>query len=336
MNTRIAAALAICLALAPGNTYAAGGDTGDSDLPPIHVPGARSVYTASPDGVIKHLTSIPSSSAFARHGGRNTPCSFIATYDGRTHTGTAFVAGQQVISDQWIFGEVPMAIGATDGFHNNVSSGPLSAAVRQFFVYCDTTAHPVGFAIVAPADSLFNPHQRLTTLYNTLQLQRPIVYRNPVVDIWGGLVTRYPAWLAIDPAAWAPGQSNTEHWRGWNLSLTATPVALAFQVRFTPDPAQPSPAFNGIVSCIAAGAAATADARSLPAMPTLPAQASPGVNGPCMWTPAGPGTVTIEARITYRVTLWANGFTEQQPDYVWTSAPTTFAVGELSAVNVND
>jgi hypothetical protein len=323
------------LVLTPNQAIAGQGGN-QPPVPPIHVPGARSVYTASPDGVIKHLTSIPSSSAFARHGGRRTPCTFTATYNGRTHTGVRFVTGQQVFSDQWIFDEVPMAVGNTDGFHNNVSSGPLSAAKRQFFVYCDTTAHPVGFVIVAPTDSLFDPHLQLTTLYNTLQLQRPTVYRNPVVDIWGGLVTRYPAWLAIDPAAWTPGQSNVERWRGWNLSLTATPAALAFQVRFTPDPAQSSPAFNGIVACVAPGTVPAADAHSLPAMPTLPAQTTPGVNGPCMWTPPGPGTVIVEARITYRITLWANGFTEQQPDYVWTSTPSTFSVGELNAVNVND
>ena len=52
-----------------------------------------------------------------------------------------------------------------------------------------------------------------------------------------------------------------------------------------------------------------------------------------MWTPPGPGNVTITARITYSVTFWANGYTEPTADYVWTSAPTTFVTGELIAVN---
>ena len=55
-----------------------------------------------------------------------------------------------------------------------------------------------------------------------------------------------------------------------------------------------------------------------------------------MWTPPGPGSVTVQARITYRVTFWANGFTEALPDYVWTSAEATFPTGELSAVNTTN
>ncbi len=54
-----------------------------------------------------------------------------------------------------------------------------------------------------------------------------------------------------------------------------------------------------------------------------------------MWTPPGPGSVTIQARITYAVTFWANGYTEAQPDYVWTSPVATFDTGELAAVNTN-
>ncbi|MBI5089445.1 MAG: hypothetical protein HZB15_11475 [Actinobacteria bacterium] len=52
-----------------------------------------------------------------------------------------------------------------------------------------------------------------------------------------------------------------------------------------------------------------------------------------MWTPPGPGTVTITARITYAVTFWAEGYSEPDADYVWTSERTTFTTGELSAVN---
>ena len=70
-------------------------------------------------------------------------------------------------------------------------------------------------------------------------------------------------------------------------------------------------------------------------MPELPEQTEPGVTGVCMWTPPGPGTVTIQARITYSVTFWANGYTEPLTDYTWTSEPTTYRSGELSAVNTN-
>jgi hypothetical protein len=46
--------------------------------------------------------------------------------------------------------------------------------------------------------------------------------------------------------------------------------------------------------------------------------------------------VSVQARITYRVTFWANGYTEALRDYVWTSVVATYRVGELAAVNTND
>ena len=68
----------------------------------------------------------------------------------------------------------------------------------------------------------------------------------------------------------------------------------------------------------------------------MPDLTQPGVNWFCMWTPPGPGSVTIEARITYRVTFWASGYTEQLADYVWSSPPVTYPTGELSSVNTNE
>ena len=79
-----------------------------------------------------------------------------------------------------------------------------------------------------------------------------------------------------------------------------------------------------------------ADANSFPALPLLPEQAEPGVNGACTWTSPGPGTVTIQARNTNTVTLWVSGYTEPMPDYTWLGPPATFRVGELSAVNTNN
>jgi hypothetical protein len=119
------------------------------------------------------------------------------------------------------------------------------------------------------------------------------------------------------------------------MYILADPVALDFQVDFTPARGRPSIPFHGRVACIARTGAATRDARSVPAMPTLPAQSAPGVNGNCRWTPPGPGSVTIRARITYRITFWANGYTESLADYPWTSLATTFRTGELAAVNTN-
>jgi hypothetical protein len=52
-----------------------------------------------------------------------------------------------------------------------------------------------------------------------------------------------------------------------------------------------------------------------------------------MWTPPGPGLVTITARVTYTITFWADRYTQPDDDYTWTSLPTTFVTGELTAVN---
>jgi hypothetical protein len=157
-----------------------------------------------------------------------------------------------------------------------------------------------------------------------------------VVNRWGGLVVRSPAWLAIDPAGWATQRSNVVHWRGWELVLIAQPKALAFDVDFVPDPARPSTPFTGVVPCVAPGDRPQPWVGAFPGPPVdLASFAEPGVGGPCMWTPPGPGWVTITARVTFTVTFWVSGATEAQPDYVWASAPEQFRVGELRVVNTN-
>jgi len=314
-------------------SYATG--VGDQPTTPIKVGGSRVVDARNETGGLSRLYLIPGNSAFATHGGSGKPCSFVATSDGTTSDHQQFVRGQTVVSGHWIFQEgTQLSRGEADPNKPFVTNGPLSKAVRSFFIFCDTLNHSIGFIQVGPGDPLLDPHARLTQLYNALQLERPVIYRNPVVDKWGGLITRYPAWLAIQPSAWRAQTSNVVRYRGWQLALQTQPVTLQFQVHFTPDPTQPSPAFNGIVDCVGSGGA-TADSVAFPAVPALPEQTAPGVNGPCMWTPPGPGTVTIEARITYHVTFWVTGYTEALPDYVWTSAPVTYTTGELSAVNTN-
>jgi hypothetical protein len=305
-----------------------------ADLPPVQVPGARVVDLRDADGTMARYTSIPSSSQFRQYGGRTSSCSFVASAPGTTSDGQRFERGQTVQSMRWMFVEgLPLSFGEPTPPDPNGSLGPLVNAVRWFTVFCDSTAHAIGIVAVSSRDSMFDPHRQLATLYNRLHLVRPVVFRNPVVDRWGGLITRYTAWLAVTPGAWTAQRSNRVVWRGWTLLLRATPVALDFQVDFTPAKDRPSTPFHGRVACIVRGAAVSHDLRSVPAMPVLPAQSAPGVNGNCRWTPPGPGSVTVQARITYRISFWANGYTESLPDYVWTSAPTTFRTGELAAVN---
>jgi len=323
------------LSIGIAEAASAGGNQGTVD-PPIFVEGGRTVDLRNTSGYLARYTSIPSASLFATTGGSGQPCSFVAGGPGYTSDGQQYVGGQTVYSSNWQFVEAAIvSFGDVAEVNPNASRGPIATAIREFMVFCDSRDHLIAYLLVYPSDPMLNPHSQLTTLYNGLQLSQPTVFRNPVVDRWGGLVTRYPAWLAINPGAWQPHQSNSVSWRGWLMYLYATPVALDFHVVFTPDPAEPSPGFDGIVACVPRGSTPSSDSTALPAFPTLPDHATPGVNGACMWTPPGPGSVTIQARITYRVLFWANGFTEQLPDYVWTSAAAQFATGELSSVNTN-
>lgn len=329
----VAAMIAPLVGVDPANAT----DTiGDGD-PPITATGGDVVDIRNTTGGLTRYTSIPNSSIFTTRG-RRGPCGFTANSSGTTYDGQDYVEGQQVTSTRWMFIEAKFQGSLTPNNPNGStqSRGPLSQVGRVFEVYCDTVAHNIDTIIVYSTDSMLDPRVRVTNLYNALQLIEPIVYRNPVVDRWGGLITRYPAWLAIQPSAWAEQASNADYYRGWTLYIRLQPTELSFQVVFTPKPEQPSPAFNGIVACVSNPGTATADTIAFPAVPLLPDQSEPGVNGDCMWTPPGPGTVTIQARITYNATFWANGYTEALPDYTWVSPAATFATGELSAVNTND
>jgi hypothetical protein len=304
--------------------------------PPIFVSGSRVVDLRDTSGHLARYTTIPSTSFFATTGGLERQCSFTADADGVASDGQSFTVGQEVFSTGWLFVESDIiSFGDYWTFDPQVNRGPLENAYRSFMVFCDSLDHFIGYAIVYPSDPMINPHTQLTTLYNGLQLEQPQVWRNPVVDRWGGLITRYPAWLAINASAWRTQPSNPVSWRGWLMYLYSTPVALDFHVEFTPDPASPSTAFDGFVPCIDRDAAAVAGGGAFPAFPELPELTKPGVNGPCMWTAPGPGSVTIQARITYKVTFWVSGYTEHLPDYEWSSPPATFRTGELSSVNTN-
>lgn len=303
------------------------------DLPPVLVPGVRVVDLRTTSGTLERHYSIPSTSQFAREGDGGM-CEFVAATNGTTSDGQPYVRGQTVRSDRWIFieGQLPTFDGGT--ILEPADALPLEDVVRYFVVFCDSTAHPIAAITVRNRDPMIDPRRRLDTLRDTLQLVRPVVYTNPVVVRWGGLITRYPSWLAVLPLAWRTQRSSTVTWRGWTMSLVARPIVLDFVVTFRPDPSRPSPSFSGVVACIPEGTIPTIGVASVPAMPQLAVQTAPGVNGRCTWTPPGPGSVTIEARLTYEVVFWANGYYEVQPDYRWSSVPAVFATGELAAVNV--
>ena len=309
------------------------------------IPGASEVHVRNPDGGLSTFTSIPGESLFASEGGGPAAeCDGFAAGDDPA-TLDVIEPIHPIRSTRWIFlegrlppGRLPAVV--VDLLDPVAVTGlPLAEKVRTFSVYCSDTAtmgNFRGLVDVPPSDPFLDPHPRLTNLYNTLQLARLSLFENPVVGQWGGLVVRSPVWLGINPSGWVTQRSNSEVWRGWQLALFARPKALDFDVNFTPDPDRAAPGFHGVVSCLGDGTvAARSGGGSMPAVPVDLAEfAEPGVRA-CQWTPPGPGTVTITARETFEITFWASGAVEAQPDYVWSSTPETFRVGELVAVNVN-
>jgi hypothetical protein len=332
-------ALLLVPPLAPG----IGAGNGANDTPPPAVlAGARTVSVRDANGGIQRLTSIPSTSAFARYGGgAAATCTFTADRDDfvlsdgdRVPRGTVVTSTYHFVEGLAVAFDLPPAELPAD-VADLPSSGTLEMGMRTFTVFCDRAFYDVNQITVIQVpivDPLFDPRSQLDRLRNALQLDRPVVFDNPVVDTYGGLITRYPTWLAIEPDTWRTQRGAPIVYRGATLLLIAQPREMEFVVDFSPDPDKPSPPFRGIVSCVP-DEAARSGSGALPALPVMADQSEPGVNGACTWTPPGPGEVTITARITYSITFWANGFTEPADDYLWTSTPTTYATGELVAVN---
>lgn len=318
------------------DSVGAGGDGSDHPHDPITSSGRSSVTYYDHVGGLHSTTTIAGGSVMQR-GGSGDRCQFVAAVAGTTEDGTAFQPGDTVQSTRWVFSEsVSLASGEAPGPSVMVTdlSGPVPR--RLLTVSCDSSQHFLHTLWVNMTDPFWDPRPVARLLRNDLRLIEPEVYTNPVVHEWGGLITRFPAWLAVDPSAWQTQRSPVATYRGWTIHLFTQPRSLDFQLTFAPDPDRPSAEFDGTVPCVSADDAATADSSAFPALPTLPAQTSSGVNGPCMWTPPGPGTVTIQARVMYDVTLWVNGFSESQPSYSWTGPAATFDTGELAVVNTNE
>lgn len=338
--TGLAIALATLVTVSPCSIE----DDKPTPPPPVALRGARSVSIRDANGGLQRFTTIPSTSRFIRYRtGTVSTCSFTASSDNfllsngqRVPRGTRVTSHYLFVETLAVPFDLPPAELPTDSL-GLPSKGSIATAKRTFSVFCDRTYYDVNFITVISVpftDALYTPFDMRDHLYQQLQLQRPAVFTNPIVDTFGGLVTRYPSWLAIEPSAWRTQQSAPVTYRGLVLLLVAQPKSLDFIVEFSPDPDKPSPPFRGIVGCVPA-VAASSDGAALPALPALPDQAEPGPGGPCIWTPPGPGTVSITARITFGITFWASGYTQAEPDYTWMSEPATFVTGDLTAVNTD-
>ena len=298
----VAALLGVLAVLLPASpAFALKNPPPGSTLPLI--PGSRVVHLRDESGGLETFTSFPVVSDFATFGGVGSTC--VARVSGDDPATPDVVESDfGVVSTRWIFIEnriPPEWLGGPIDLPDE--SVVLASRVRRFSVYClstDIVGNFRGVIDVPPSDPFLDPHVVLPTLYNGLQLAALSLYRNPVVNRWGGLVTRSPVWLAIDPVGWVTQRSNVVSWRGWQLALIARPKALEFTVDFVPDRARPSLPFSGVVPCVGAGERPVAWAGALPGPPVdLAVFAPPGVGAPCMWTPPGPGVVSVTARATF-------------------------------------
>lgn len=340
---RVAVSILLVVAILASHSSAVVAGPDDGGGPPL-IPGSRQVHIRNGSGGIGVHTSIPGGSVFLIHGGGPAAeCSGVAEGDD-PDTLDVVEEIRPIRSTKWIFiegiaVEIPVPVDL-EAFDPDTAT-PIAERIRTFSVYCADTYYSsnfLGFVDVSATDPMLDPRPRIANLYNGLQLEDLAVYENAVVDRWGGLVVRNPAWLAINGAAWRTQRSNAEYWRGWELALIARPTRLEFLIDFTPDPDRPSEPFSGVVPCVETNDEfAVSEVLEFPQRPSdLADFAEPGSNRACEWTPPGPGEATITARQIFAVTFWASGAVEAQPDYVWLSEPTTFRVGELAAVNVNE
>lgn len=351
----VAALVAALFATAPPPAPIPGSNDSSGDVRPpareVTVAGARSVSFRDDAGGLSRTTLIPSASAFAGYqGGLRRSCTLTADRDGFVLSNGDVVPEGTVVTAHYVFiegingGAYVPPVPADAEVVDATSRGSLEEATRTFSVFCDSARYVLnrrGIIVVRYLDVFFGYVAELDRVRNDLRLDRPVVFENPVVGRFGGLVTRYPAWLAISEGAWRVQQSVERSHRGAPIVVIAEPRELDFTVEFSPNPDKPSPAFTGAVDCVSgvgtaaggSGVIAVAAAGVLPAMPRLPEQTTPGVNGPCMWTPPGPGSVTITARITYTITYSVDGFTMPDDDYTWSSLPAVYDTGELIAVN---
>jgi hypothetical protein len=293
------------------------------------------------------VTTIPSGSFFASDsGGGSVPCEPPTM----APDGTVLDPGRP----EWLYvaglvAEFPSEITGTaewdlERLRSALDGLPdLSSGTVTFTLYCDgpdQTAEFRRIVTVPVTDPVLDPRSRLDELWNRTTLSRPVLWRERVVEEWGGLVTRSPAWLSLEPVSWQPVASNVEHWRMWTLRLVLVPKALSFTVAYLPaaDGRAVTAPFRVNVACVVSPLAVDIEAAQVPPRPVhLPDfSAATGHRpelGPCAFVPGHRGSLTVTPRITYETTFVANDYREALPDFESEGDATTFRVGELHAVN---
>lgn len=196
--------------------------------------------------------------------------------------------------------------------------------------------------LVPPTDPVFGIDTRFDLILDSMAGIVPAssTVVDPIAAEWGGLVTRAPAWFAIASDTWRTVRSNPVLHRGWELHLEAIPIGLSFDLVYDDRDTTTIGDAAGRLRCVP-DAAPVDDGTSMPARPDLAALALPGVNGPCTWTPHGPGSVSSTPVVTYRIVRHARWRGVHAAEEWRARSPfdrrgitTTITTGEIRSVNV--
>ena len=322
---------------------------------------ARVVYFVD-SGVPGYTCTIPGGSLLATHGGgsggASPPCTVdLIQFDPITHDPPVDPATGNLIKlpipGQWVFEDITTDTRAYIDqygpagtlYAKRFSFEPitwdytqLNATNRIFTVSCQIPGTGIFYQsdlYVPLTDHFYQPGIDLaaTELRGRLPLAHSAMVADPSVKAVGGLVTRHPTWLAIDPNTWTTATASKSV-NGVTVTLAAFPIHLTFAITATNTDRGNNQ--NLTVDC-APHPGLLADTVRYPALdPHRPTWSEPGVQGPCLWTPAARGTTTITPVIDYRIDLLAGGSGRREPDLRDPGTPTTYETGSISVVNVNN
>ena len=321
---------------------------------------ARVVYFVD-SGVPGYTCTIPGGSLLATHGGSggaSPPCTVdLIQFDPITHDPPVDPATGNLIKlpipGQWVFEDITTDTRAYIDqygpagtlYAKRFSFEPitwdytqLNATNRIFTVSCQIPGTGIFYQsdlYVPLTDHFYQPGIDLaaTELRGRLPLAHSAMVADPSVKAVGGLVTRHPTWLAIDPNTWTTATASKSV-NGVTVTLAAFPIHLTFAITATNTDRGNNQ--NLTVDC-APHPGLLADTVRYPALDAhRPAWSEPGVQGPCLWTPAARGTTTITPVIDYRIDLLAGGSGRREPDLRNPGTPTTYETGSISVVNVNN
>jgi hypothetical protein len=359
MSNRSRSAVARVVVLVVGLvSFSTSAAANDEPPPEVRVNPAAGVRYINSDGRFSLLIPFSSRERNAMVGTGSPPsCDFVTTRRTQLSSGRVVERGTRVVS-RWVYREATPQFfeaydsstgtggGYVDGSTRRVR---LAEMLRLVVASCDVHAtnrdSPTyrWHVYVPPTDPTLSldvvSRRGMSELVGQLPRSRSVA--DPVVDQWGGLVTRAPAWFAIEAAQWREVRSNERDHLGFLIQIVATPIALDFELVWDDADTAAVGDLAGTLSCIDHIDTPIADSAAMPARPVLPDLSFPGVQQSCTWAPHGPGAVTSTPFVTYRIDrqiTWrgTRSFEEWLPEspFRFRGTSTTWPTGEIRAVNV--